>query len=60
MIMILKLSVSHFFKGDVPSLTSYLGNISQLIRFARASFVTDFNTRNFNVNLETSKTRLYV
>ena len=33
--------------GDVPRSTSYGVNISQLIRFARASSrVTDFNTRN--------------
>ena len=36
-----------FLDGDVPRSTSYGVNISQLIRFARASsYVADFNTRN--------------
>ena len=36
-----------FINGDVPRSTSYGVNISQLIRFARASsYITDFNTRN--------------
>ena len=36
-----------FLAGDVPRSTSYGVNISQLIRFARASsYVADFNTRN--------------
>ena len=44
--LILKLSISDFLDGDVPSSTSYGVYISQLIRFARASiYVTDFNTR---------------
>ena len=34
-----------FLDGDVPHSTSYGVNISQLVRFARASsYVTDFNT----------------
>ena len=45
--LILKLSISHFFDGDVPRSTSYGVYIPQLIRFARASsYVTDLNTRN--------------
>ena len=45
--LILKLSISHFFDGDVPRSTSYGVYISQLLRFARASsHVSDFNTRN--------------
>ena len=44
---ILKLSISHFFDGDVPRTTSYEVYTSQLIRFARASsHVADFNTCN--------------
>ena len=36
-----------FLEGDVPRSTSYGVNMSQLIRFARASsYVTDFNTHN--------------
>ena len=35
-----------FFDGDVPRCTSYRVYISQLIRFARASSVSDFNCRN--------------
>ena len=36
-----------FLDGDVPRSTSYGGDISQLIRFARVSnHVTDFNARN--------------
>ena len=36
-----------FLDCDVPRSTSYGVNISQLIRFARASsYITDFNTRN--------------
>ena len=35
-----------FLDGDVPRSTSYEVYISQLIRFARASYVADFNTRN--------------
>ena len=36
-----------FLDGDVPRSTSYGVDISQLIRFARASsHVADFNTRN--------------
>ena len=36
-----------FLDGDVPPSTSYGVNISQLIRFARASsHITDFNTHN--------------
>ena len=36
-----------FLDGDVPSRTSYVMNISQLIRFARSSsHVSDFNCRN--------------
>ena len=45
--LILKLSISHFFDGEVLRSTSYGVYISQLIRFARASsYITDFNTRN--------------
>ena len=44
--LILKLSNSHYLYGDVPRSTSYGVNISQLIRFARASSYVDFNTRN--------------
>ena len=47
MTLILKLSISHFFDGDVPRSISYGVYISQLIRFARASsHVADFKTRN--------------
>ena len=44
--LILKLSISHYLDGDVPRSTSYGVNISQLIRFARASSYVDLNTRN--------------
>ena len=46
-ILILKLSIFHFFDGYVPRSTSYGVYISPLVRFARASsHVADFNTRN--------------
>ena len=47
MILILNIVNIPFLDGDVPRLTSYGVNISQLIRFARvSSHVDDLNTRN--------------
>ena len=48
-----------FLDGDVPRSTSYGVNISQLIRFGRAScHVADFSTRNKLLNLKLLKTRI--
>ena len=44
-----------FLDGDVPRSASYGVYISQLIRFARASHVDDFNTRNTGFDSKTSQ-----